>query len=249
MARVFNKTTNPWGKEGGEDVQRSDLWFIDFTNAISNISKYVSEHKSDFNKNPPDISNIEPFYLISTTMPSNNIRAESVMKHNSPINRPGLDDALDPINMSFHLGVGGVSFVRNIVSVFSLWRTLVRAGRYPVGNELTVRLNTNYTVDSMFDIEVYLLSGSSTVSDQVISGQKVSNSSSNVSKSSNISQGVANGVILKSKIPNMSVSGHFTIVDAWLSKYKITDLNYSDTNKEVVVDATFYASNMIEDRG
>jgi len=240
MARVLNNAVNPWSRIGGLDIQRADLWFLDFTNAVSNINKYALEHVSDFNRTPPSISDIEPFYVISSSFPSNNVKSEAVPKFSNTISRPSHDDPLDSIQVSFHMGTKNSN---SILDLLEVWRALVRAGRYAEG-ELGITLNSLYSVDSAFNIELYLASGSSRIVSQVFNSVSSSGDTRNLSNASKATNANRN-VVVKSEIPALEVTAHFTIKDAWLSKFKITDLNYTDSSKEVTVDATFYASNII----
>ena len=201
---------NIWGSTGGLEPQRSDLFYIDFSGAALGVSTAANIV----------IHPIQPYYVKSITLPEMRTKAEPVRRDSVPFNMPSFDDPLDAVKVIFTLDTNDQYDESNVVNFLDAWLALTRAGRggraggfYNTNGWL--KLNSKYTVDFRFDVNVNLLRGSVIPSD--------------------------NSGLPSSALVNHST---YRLLSAWLGSYKISDLSYADSVL-MTVEATLYVDDVV----
>lgn len=259
---------NVWGKTGGPNPQRSDLWQVELTDAISGINEALKWYARPW----VNADDLPPYYIAAVTLPELKVRAEPVRRDSRAYNMPSWDEPLDAIKIVFIMDDGGVSRLNNdaklsagIIRLLSGWRALVRAGRGSVGLEKSAEMgdgsikvggfNDNYQLSYQWPIYVNLCRG----------GRIRAASSTRTASVPAINQGYQStfdgGADDVSKVRNqmqvssagfqaqisdgMELSTVFRLENAWLSGYRVSDLNY-EGSRVLTVEATFYADNLCQ---
>lgn len=267
MSRVIDSQTNPWGRNEGVEVQRSDFWVVDFHNALKSLSTSLLEAEAmSTGVNRPRLpAKLQPYFAQSVTLPELKVRSEPIRRDSMAYPTPSWDEALEPIAMTFildsytggELGTANKSpYQSDIYLMLDGWRAVVRAGRGSQSNEYALRLNADYRIDYRFDVGVLLLRGCSSpksvgayaqASQQaLLSGSALAGrfGFSNVQTVGNVlaSASVAPG---SSIVTDLEWSSKFNLVNCWLGGFKIGELNY-DAAKVVTLTATFYADDILQ---
>jgi hypothetical protein len=171
--RIVDEQTNTWGRAAGIEAQRTDLWVVDFREAIAGLRE-TSTVAQDTNTEFPNssflmsLSDILPtatlatYFCKSVSLPELRVRPDVVRRDSRPYNMPSWDDPLDPIRISFLLdcykaGTVESPYQSDVYNVLDFWRALVRAGRGSMSEEYAIRLNNDYRVDYAFNVTVRLL--------------------------------------------------------------------------------------------
>ena len=156
--------SNPWGVTA--EVQRADLWRINFSNVLGKLRAYQLFTNGEFCGIDPE------FYAQSLVLPAQTVRPEVVRRDSRPYNMPSWDEPLDAIRLTLLADVGtrrqeNSGFTSEVVKLFTAWRALVRSGRGGMSLEDSFALSgVNFSVADIsmvslyaFDIPVYLLKG------------------------------------------------------------------------------------------
>ena len=149
---------NVWGQT--RDVQRSDLWYVDFRGAVDGTNAALGDRP---------VAKILPQHAQAVTLPElNKIRVEQVRRDSIPYPMPSWDECLEPITVVFWLESTDSN---PILVLLERWASLVRAGR---GKRITdanvagvsgddfataLVLNSKYSIDFRFPISIYLMRG------------------------------------------------------------------------------------------
>lgn len=144
------QANNVWGKANptsGFDVQRSDLWIVDFTVAIMNLGASV----------------VDPLvYAEHVKLPDLEIQGEVFKRDSTPFYFPGMDRPVETVDMSFKyaIPVTGQAYSPFYDFLYK-WRNRVRAGRGGLSREPQewVSSKNDYRIDYTWDIPVRLLRG------------------------------------------------------------------------------------------
>lgn len=256
---------NRWGHRGdAPDPQRTDLWQVDFTNTVSQISSALRQGK---------LLTIQPFDVQSVTLPDLRTRSEPVPRDSRPFHMPSMDEPLEPIQMTFVMN-SDQAVASDLLRVLSGWRTLVRAGRGGMSAETSFALNDNFTVDFAFDVTLTLVrpgmiqdtggqtptvpqtqptnqfagapglsmpttpGAASLFALDVARGTGQSNASLFAQGASQLS-GLSNGATKS----NFDANFAYTLKKCWLASHRVSDLSYADA-RILTVDATFYAEDI-----
>jgi hypothetical protein len=221
MARIIDNQTNVWGRQTGADPQRSDLWVVDFTQALSGLATALRGTEALNIASDPRFfipAKLAPYYARSVALPSLNVRSEPIKRDSRPYPMPSWDEPLEPVRMVFILDCAkqgqplAAAYRSDIYQMLEYWRMVVRAGRGPMSNEFAFTLNGSYRIDYAFNVRVSML-----------------RSSSSPTTAEN----------------DLEFSARFDLVNCWLSSFKIGELNY-EGNKMVEIDATFYAEDVLK---
>lgn len=267
MSRIISSDTqnNLWAKQAdlgdassGLEPQRNDLFYVDLDNAVRLI-----QQAGTFLELPP----IKPQLARSVTFPENKVRPDQVRRDSVAYNMPCWDEPLDAIRIVFLVDTWDADNRSDIVEVLDVWLALVRAGRgaRQLGY-LTPRgwytLDKNYRVECSYDVHIHLLRGNSpsgtqaaiaqSVTAQALQIQPQANQTFSILKNiSNLTSSGPNNAPSLQSIPPIAPAPPLTtanMVDhtiwilrnAWLSGYKLSDLNYSESGL-MQVEATFFA--------
>lgn len=217
MARIRN-IPNPWGKQPRTNLQRSDLWQVDLSAVAQGIRETLGY-----------CPEIPSYYSASVSLPELKVTSEPIRRDSRTYQMPAHDAPVEAARLVFRVddGQGGSSNDRSVGTsticlVLDYWRRLVRAGRGAVGTEPEIRLNTNYRVDYAFPVYLYLLRGYGDESQTVIAPD-------------GFKQALEGGLY---------ISGIYVMENAWLSAYKLSDLNYDSTG-HLTVEATICCENLL----
>ena len=159
------KQTNLWGKQSdiagdiGLEPQRNDLYYVDFDNALKNVAVISKQ----------SLAPLIPQYVRSCSLPELRTKSEPIRRDSVAYNMPSWDDPLDPVKLVFMMETSSYRSSR-VTAFLDAWLVLTRAGRgsrvagyYEPTGWLT--LNSNFSIDFRFDVNLYLLRGSFPSSD------------------------------------------------------------------------------------
>lgn len=258
MARVTD-ITNQWGKKGGPDPQRTDLWQVDMSFVIDGINANASV--------TPKLPQIPRYFATAISIPEQKVRAEQITRDSRVYNVPGKDEPLDPVKISFVMDDGGKvakgeadAAQSTIYTILDVWRSVVRAGRGAVGSEASIDLGANYRIDYAFPVYIYLLKGQSLPAASTASSVTRMRSSSPTFESTfegGFASGDLESAVSVSSAPTfedalrrgagLDVSGVYQLENCWLAGFKMSDLAY-DRSAVLTVEATLYADNILQIR-
>jgi len=219
---------NPWGVQGGPNIQRTDLWQVDFTAVIQGLNQHITTDLSlpslpeglSGSLSLPRLPEIPRFYPAAITLPELKIKAEHVRRDSRIYPMPSWDEPLESIKMVFLVDDGGAAHMSSIYAILDVWRTVVRAGRGAVGAEREIYVNSRYQIAYGFPVYIYLAKGT----DPPPSSQWDYNT-----------------------IPGFQLSGIYRLENTWLSSFRINNLTY-ERSGVLTIDAVFYADNIFQDR-
>lgn len=237
MARIIDDQLNIWGKQQGIEPQRSDLWVINFNQALSGLAS-VSFDATPMSSGidmpflPPKLAS---YFAQSVALPDLKVKSETVRQDSRPYPMPSWDEALEGIRIVFLLDCfkpGGSSaspYRSDIYQMLDTWRAVVRAGRGAMSNEFAIALNGNYRIDYAFDVNVLMLRGSS------------------VPASLDSRTTRANQTAPSTIINDIEFSLQLRLVNCWLSSFRTSELNY-EGSKVVQIETTFYAEDILQEK-
>lgn len=223
MARVIDQQTNLWGRAKGVDIQRSDLWIVDFSDALEGLdgNAEITDMMSADTESPSMPRRLATYFAQSVSLPDLKVRAEHVRRDSRPYQMPSWDEPLEAITMVFlldchkPLGNNNDPYQSDIYKVLDAWRSAVRAGRGGFSDENAITLDDNYGHDLNwnFDVRVKMLRGAS-----------------------------APSTIIDN---DLEYSLQLTLVNCWLSSFKVSELSYEGSAKAVTITAIFYAEDIL----
>ena len=159
MSRLIDDITkqNLWGAQDGLDPQRSDLWYIDFSNAVAGVNKAFGQNTVNY---------IRPQSLQLVVLPENKIKVEPFRRDSRSYQMPSWDEPLDAGRMTFIIDTNE-SGVSDIYQFLNQWLELCRAGRgfrdsgylSNIRNESVQLLDANYQSNYQFDCFLSFLRG------------------------------------------------------------------------------------------
>ena len=246
---------NQWGVQGGQNPQRADLWQADLASVITNLNR-----SDPFN---PQLQNLPRYVPCAVSLPELKIKPEPYRRDSRSYQMPSVDEPLDPVRISFIMDDGGFINRQNndisaseIYRVMDVWRRVSRAGRGALGSELFLVLDANYTVAFRFSIYLYLCRGNSLPSSATTGGTTLNGGTTSqqatFDATARSNQLVSQVQVLQSRaaaldqtLVGLEVTNIFMLENAWLSGFKIGDLNY-EAAKVLTLDATIYAENIFQ---
>jgi hypothetical protein len=239
MAKLLDSQTNLWGKNSGPDIQRSDLWIIDFTQALNGISLALGtvRQMSSGALAPYVPATWGSYFAKAVTLPELKTRSEPIRRDSRPFQMPSWDEPVDGVRMVFWLdcytpGTGTTNPYRSdIYQMLEAWRTLVRAGRGSMSSEYAVTLNGNYSIDYAFNVLVKMKRGSSNPT------------STGAVQFVQPNQPTANSGVSSSIVNDLELSLQLTLVNCWLGSYQVSELDY-EGSRIVQLNTVFYAEDI-----
>lgn len=271
------KQINLWGKQTDKDAnigleaQRADLFVVDFSNALKNVAVVSKQN----------LTPLLPQYVRSCTLPEHKTKSEPIRRDSILQNMPSWDEPLEPVKMVFLVETHDQTDVSHTVDFLDAWLAVTRAGRgtrssgyygLPYG---WLTLNSNYTIDFRFDINLYLLRGATapkglsltqagaTDTDAKLAATQeaailaaagaapgaVTNAQSNSgvpnsANNMNASTGYTPDPNGAAFTQNMVIHTTYTLKNAWLAAYKLSDFSYKESDL-MSVDATFYVDAVV----
>jgi hypothetical protein len=240
--KTFEDQTNPWGKQGGVEPQRSDLWLlwlddpgIGIKAQLGSYTRYAALRK------------IPTYQVASIGLPELRVRAEAIRRDSRSYQMPSWDDPLDPIKISFILPADEAE-KQNLMLFLEGWRVLVRAGRGNVSTEISVTLNDDYRIDYAYDIFLHLQRGGETTPPRAEFDRTgvFGTPSAGGAPVDDEERVTSHTVSMPATKNDFGTDPSYIIFlkNAWLSAYKICDLAYADA-KVAAIEATFYAEDVL----
>lgn len=240
MSRVITNQNNLWGKQSGIEPQRSDLWIVDFSLALTGLSGAANVSglasvvngrtgASSMNSGVP-VPYVPPaiptYYASSVTLPDLKIRSEAVRRDSRSYPMPSWDESLEPVRINFLLdcfkpgGAFKTPYQSDIYQMLDVWRAVVRAGRGSVSSEYSITLDNNYRIDYAFDLRVMMMRASSAPS---------------------LNPDASDPALIVSN--DLEFSLQLRLVNCWLSSFRVSELNYEGA-KMVQIEALFHAEDI-----
>lgn len=245
------KQRNLWGRQSdvqasdlGLEPQRNDLYMVDFDNALKNVNAVSKKN----------LAPVMPHYVRSCTLPEQRTKSEPIRRDSLAYNMPSWDDPLDPVKLVFLMETSSGRSSK-VIQFLDTWLALTRAGRGSRANGYYepdwLTLNSAYSIDFRFNVNLHFLRGASTTSnfvqDNTVSAVTSANQVTPTATSITAAGNALNATI-GATVNNQGSSGvnsnlvlHTTYVlkNAWLAAYKISDFNYAE-NSLINVETTFY---------
>lgn len=236
MARIIDTQINPWGRQQGPEIQRGDLWIVDFNQALVNLADSAdSGDLLSSGLNTPFLPDkLANYFAKSVALPDLKTKSEPIRRDSRSYPMPSWDEPLDAVRMVFWLdcaGPGGTSidpYRSDIYQMLDVWRAVVRAGRGSMSSEFAITLDGNYRIDYAFDIQVMMMRASS---NPTVSG---------------ITSTTANRTVPSSIMNDLEFSLKLRLVNCWLGSFRVSDLDYDGT-KMVQIEANFYAEDIVQE--
>jgi hypothetical protein len=268
MPRISN-ILNPWGKQSRTNLQRSDLWQVDLSAVTQGIRDAFERSGL-----PAECPEIPPYFGASVNLPELKVTHSAVRRDSRSYLMPSWDEAVEAVRMTFRVDDGQFGTTDSnaigsaICRVFEYWRRLVRAGRGAVGGEPQLALNTDYRFDYAFPVYLRLLRGYGEpqtdfsrmqlkpnqpppagfgawrVGDVRVMLPDTNDQSAFEASVQKVKTIVESYSFAQSLEKGMYVSGIYALENAWLSGFKLSDLNY-DTSGHVTVEATVCCDNLL----
>lgn len=255
MARIIDTQTNQWGRYQGADPQRSDLWVVDFTQALKGI-KAVLNSTGQMSTGlaipyvPPTLAS---YYAYSVALPDLKVKPDTFRRDARAYQMPSWDEPCDTVRMTFLLDCHRFNapnlspYRSDIYQMLDTWRACVRAGRGSLSNEYAMTLDGNYRIDYAFDIQLSLLTGTIPAVSAVrgiatananpsIFGTGIGGLIAGINNAASAGQAaLLNGDLI--------VSMQYRLANCWLASFRLSELSYEGT-KLVQLDTIFYSEDI-----
>ena len=233
MARIIDNQINPWGRQQGPELQRSDLWIIDFNQALVGLAR--AGNSGDEMTSGLDVpflpTKLATYFAKSVALPDLKVRSEPIRRDARSYPMPSWDEPLEAVRMIFWLdcfgpGRSGVDPYRSdIYQMLNVWRAVVRAGRGSVSSEFAITLDGTFSMEYAFDVRVLMMRAST---NPTVTGT---------------SSATANRTVPSSIMNDLELSLQLRLVNCWLSAFRVSELDYEGT-KMVQLDTTFYVEDV-----
>jgi len=262
--------TNLWGRQAdsglGLEPQRTDLYFVDFASAQKNVGA-VANLK---------LAAILPQYVRSLSLPELRTKSDPIRRDSVPYNMPSWDDPLDAVKIVFLLDTHEQDDTSDVVQFLDAWLALTRAGRgsraqgyYHPNGWLT--LNSDFTIDFRFNINLYLLRGANLTVGGFVTAQTGAEAERvqalanatyrNLKKASGLVQqgnpvpapdfdtsfetAVTYAQLDEGSAVEQDMVLHsiYVLRNAWLGAYKLSDFSYTESAL-TTVEATFFVDSV-----
>lgn len=255
MPRVIDTQTNQWGRYQGADPQRSDLWVVDFSQALKGIKNVLSSATQMSTGLPVPFvpPNLAYYFAYSVALPDLKVRGEAFRRDARAYQMPSWDEPCDTVRMTFLLDCHRFNapnlspYRSDIYQMLDTWRAVVRAGRDSMSNEYAIRLDGNYRVDYAFDVQLSLLTGAIPAVSAV---QGIAKANANPSVFGTGINGLIAGINNAAAAGqaaqlngDLIISMQFRLVNMWLASFRMSELSYEGT-KLVQLDCNFYSEDI-----
>ena len=253
MARIIDNQLTQWGRTGGPEPQRTDLWVVDFKSVLVGLNKSATSGRNTVSPDiGPSIPTLVPYippklssyYAQSVTLPDLKVRSEPVRRDSRPYPMPSWDEPLEAITMTFILdcqGPGDVAktpHTSDIYQMLDMWRSVVRAGRGSMSREYSIRLNESYSINYAFDVRVQMLKGTTPQS-------AIELMSSNEDTDPRYMPMLVGTGNFAEPNTDLRAGLQFSLVNCWLASFKLGELSYADAKVELLT-AVFYADDILQ---
>lgn len=142
MPQTLPQIKNPWAAQTGPDTagleaQRSDLFTVDFSLPLAAIRGILAQARNRIDTQQIAGSLLQqfptpdemPYYANSIEFPTTQITASASKRHEVPILRPGLEEAVGSFTITFTQDTRADSTYSKVLAFLRAWRAVVRAGR------------------------------------------------------------------------------------------------------------------------
>lgn len=272
MRVSIDKQKNLWGRQGDGltlEPQRSDLWYVDLTNAVKGVN---DSFRQFYPSDSPLIPDLFPQFVAAVTFPTFTVKPDVFRRSSIPYNMPVWDDPLDPIKITFLLEQNNRS-QSTVYEFVTKWQALVRLGRGsrhlegPANTDRWPGPETDALPQFVFDFQIQLLRGGGSTPLRTITAAEMAqlNSLAQQARSSQrqiqdaLKLGNLRTQFFTSPVATSSTASRvtgttgyletastFLVSRAWLSGFKVSDLAYTQSNL-VTLEATVYAASIVVD--
>lgn len=162
MARDIARVNmeNFWGRSvedpgGGSELQRADLWTVDFTIPVNHLITVTGKH----------INPLMAQHAKSVTFPERKVNAQEIRRDSMPFMMPAWDAPLGEIKINFWFDSKDTAEGSVVMNFLELWQHVVRAGRGDRGTgyygkvQSWLTLDENYRADYAYDFSISLVRG------------------------------------------------------------------------------------------
>jgi len=248
-------TLNQWGRRGGENPQRNDLWQVDLSSVVVGINlAFETEFRI-----------VPKWYPASIRIPEPKVKAEATRRDSRSYMMPSWDEPFDPIMLNFLVDDGGYRTKQNtavtpyseIYAILDAWRRMVRSGRGSVGAETEpLRLNENYQQPFLFPIYLWTARGVRPVNALAAAYSRAA-ATSPLGDPATMFPGSTSAAIANkyatlstdkfsaSMQRAMETSGIYILESCWLGGFKLAELSYRGSDV-LTCEATIHTANVLQ---
>ena len=219
------RTNNTWGKPGGLEALRNDLWALDLRTVVDAVD-------GTFGFTPLPDRQITYYYATRVSLPEQAIMEETFLRGNVPVSLPGYDQPTGQVTVDFivdtNAATGSVSnaAAQAQSSIYMLlygWRALARVGRGQFSDEPVPLLPTTPNLSPALrtykcDLNLYLLQG-------------VNTDTTDVTKPS-------------ANLTGMAVATRIRLTKCWLSRFKLGELTRG-ASQVLTISATLVVEDIV----
>lgn len=244
MARIIQQQNNTWGSQGATtDVQRADLWVVNFRDAITGLNNQITAA----NGLDKLSSELEPFHVLSVNLPPLATKTEEIRRDSRPYKMPAWDEPVGEVKMVLYYDTPIAPSASKVYKMLDTWRAFVRAGRGAMGNEVEIALNDNFRIDYAFDITLVLLKGNSNPTITVQAAAQTLQNTPQLASGFNATNSALSSLGGGEVSNDLEQTAIYLLENAWLSTFRITDLDYTRGNELSKIEATFVVENILNE--
>lgn len=265
--RIVSEQRNLWGAPGEKspNAQRTDLWTIHFDNVVNGLNEQI---RADSSTTLKTLNSIQTYFAQSVTCPELKVNAEPFRRDSKPYMMPMQDEPLGAITIKFYLETPTNPQRSVVYQLLDTWRAYVRGGRGAYTQEGYVpALGADWKLTYSFDVLVTLYRGCLNSEVEMVDyfagvGNEYYGDKSafireldelddpDLKKKRLESMRQSAGLVDPPSITNdLKKCGTFCFDKMWLSSFKVSELNYTQGNQVVTIDATFFAENLRDRSG
>jgi hypothetical protein len=259
MAKIIAEQKNTWGSTGerSPNAQRTDLWAVSLKSVVDGLNNQIYQQGESVGL--PLLDPVATYFAQSVALPELKVNADKFYRGSKPYMMPVYDEPIQAARIMFIVESPVKSKVSRIYSLLDTWRAFVRAGRGRMSTEgVNITLGTNFRIDYAFPIRLTLLRGehdldfyTPTDSSNKLAGDRTELAT----ELSPLPQDQRNKRIqqimeaesqleLPTASTDLQVSGEYELDKAWLSSFKMSELDYKQGNSFVTLEAMIFAENI-----
>lgn len=203
---------NPWGSQGGPNVQRSDLWQINFQNAIDLVKNPVglipSKRYQQLISDAGFAARLN-FTAQRVVLPELSLQTTNIIQGTYQYNLPSYQEPLSVTRIDFLYDINAdrENEASETYSFLEAWRLLALAGQAKGDGNILALTNANSKPAYKADVTIQFLAGSSDIN-----------------------------------VNELVVSSEHTMFDAWVSEVQLNTLSYENGKELAIVVATLQAA-------
>jgi hypothetical protein len=251
-----------WGAQANKalNAQRADLWTMDLSNVVRSLNTQISTGGVS---NLTNLQLLQPYFVQSVSLPELKVNAEPYRRDSRPYMMPVFDEPLGAITARFYLETPTSPQGSVVYHLMDTWRAFVRGGRGAYTREGNIpKLDANFQIQYAFNASLTLYRGCTvpeiidyftgvgqeyygdkTAFIQEVDGIKDPDLKIKRLNALRTSAGLFDDLGVKN---DLEMCGLYSLEKMWLSSFKLTEFNYTQGNQLTLVEATFYADNIVD---